>query len=731
MRSALFGSVLLVAGAAGAFEGRVVRQQDGSPVAGAEVTVLGRTGEAFTDAEGRFTFVPDPALPFEILVILPGGRIMKPVLIESFPEDGLVVVEVQALVQESVTVTAGTAPSIEHTPAAATTLLPRSEVQVRLPVNLGQALENVPGVATISEGRAEVPVIRGLARGRTLLLIDGARVTAERRVGPSATFLDPFVVDSLEVSRGPGSVAYGSDAFGGVIQVRTRRPEPSAPFGMRFIGSLGAGVPQGRAGVEVTQGFSNGGVLFQAHYREFDDYDSPEGTVFNSGSRDQGYLGKVQTLVGSGVLSFGFMSDLARDVERPRTNSHITRFFYPTEDSHRFTAGYDRISLWGLSRLNVTTFVGSYRIVTDQDTFATENEPRRIERADVDAKDYAVRAVAEKLFGGTRLELGVDLNGRFGLEARDFVVDYDLAGNELQTDERITIENGRRVDTGLFASLDGNVHPKLQLVGGGRVDRVTTHNEGGFFGDRDTANGAFSGFAAATVGSFGGWSFTGQIARGFRDPVISDRYFRGVTGRGFITGNPDLEPETATQFDTAVRYTSRRWRAAIYYYHYRFRDLIERYEDEPDFFFFRNRGRALNEGVELELQAELGRELSLQLSAYASRGKALDDDAPLDDVPPTTLTLQLRRELSAGRGYLQVRGAVFAEDDEPGPSEVATPGYGVVDFSAGWEMTSKVGLRFLARNLTNTSYPVSTDRRAVPAPGISAVATVVVTLGPD
>ena len=71
-----------------------------------------------------------------------------------------------------------------------------------------QAVENVAGASTVSEGQSGVPSLRGLARGRTLVLIDGARVTAERRVGPSATYMDPASVAAVEVSRGPGSVAY-------------------------------------------------------------------------------------------------------------------------------------------------------------------------------------------------------------------------------------------------------------------------------------------------------------------------------------------------------------------------------------------------------------------------------------------------------------------------------------------------------------------------------------------
>ena len=78
----------------------------------------------------------------------------------------------------------------------------------------------MPGINQVSEGHAAVPAIRGMARGRVLLLVDGARVTLERRVGPSATFMDPAVLEGIDVARGPGSVAYGSDALGGVISVR-------------------------------------------------------------------------------------------------------------------------------------------------------------------------------------------------------------------------------------------------------------------------------------------------------------------------------------------------------------------------------------------------------------------------------------------------------------------------------------------------------------------------------
>ena len=327
MRSLVIASIALLslASPALAFKARVVDQQ-GRPVANATVSILGRTGEAVTDSEGRFEWKPDPPPPFEILVIDAGGNYARPVIVSELNAERELVITVTPLVSESVTVS-GSAPSIEATPAAGATSLSGRDIAVRQPSNLMQALENVAGVNQVSEGQAAVPAIRGLARGRTLILIDGARVSSERRVGPSATFLDPTVVEGIDVARGPGSVAYGSDAFGGVISVRTRRVVPGSPLSAQFNGTLGTGVPEKRGAFEVSKGLAEGGVLFAAHTRDVDDWDSPVDEVFNSGFSDHGLLGRVEHAAGPGTLSVSWQSDFGRDIERPRNNSRTVRFF--------------------------------------------------------------------------------------------------------------------------------------------------------------------------------------------------------------------------------------------------------------------------------------------------------------------------------------------------------------------------------------------------------------------
>ena len=723
IRALLLLAALACPTSAFALKGRVVDQQ-GRPVANATISILGKPGEAITDADGRFEWQPDPTPPFEVLVIDKAGTYARPVLIERVVRGQELLVTIAPLLSESVTVS-GSAPSIEATPGAATTSISGRDVAVRQPTNLMQAIENVAGVNQVSEGQAAVPAIRGLARGRTLILIDGARVSSERRVGASATFLDPSLVEGVDIARGPGSVAYGSDAFGGVISVRTRRVSPGSPWAAQFSGTLGAGVPERRGSVEISKGLPAGGFIVAAHARAADDWHSPSGEVFNSGFADRGFMVRAEHQAGAGTLSAGWQSDFGRDIERPRNNSRTVRFFYPSEDSHRFTAGYEARAVAGFQRVGVATFVGSNAQITDQDRFATATTGRTIERAEVSARDFQVRGFGERLFGKSRLEIGLDVNGRAGLHAVDDLITHNLAGDVVSTRPIVSVDSASRTDTGAYVSIDSAVAPRLVLGAGVRADYVTTRNDGGYFGDRSTGNGSFSGFASATIGSYKGFSLTGQIARGFRDPVLSDRYYRGPTGRGFITGNPDLAPETSIQGDLALRYVAPRVRLAAFYYEYRIHDLIERYSMATDFFFFRNRGTARIRGFEVEGQADLGGGVTLELATQVADGRALDDRAYLDDLSPVNLSAVLRKQFGE-RGFGQVRAAYFSDDDHVGPTERAVPGYTLLDAAAGWRVAKPLELRIQARNLLDQEYFASQDARAVSAPGRSAslVATV-------
>jgi outer membrane receptor protein involved in Fe transport len=711
-----------------ASQGRLVDKKTGAPIANASVLVVGSGGEAKSDADGRFVIKPDPQVPFELVVIVDGGRMARPVRVEQVDANGQFVIELEAVldsgINEQLTVT-GVAPSIEATPGAATTSLSSRDVAARNPGNLVQALENVAGVNQVSEGQAAVPAVRGLAQGRTLILIDGARVTAERRVGPSATFLDPSVVSSVDVARGPGSVAYGSDAFGGVISVRTKRAAANAPLSVTASGTVGTGIPDRRGSIEIGRGFAKGSLFASGHYREVEDYDGPTASVLNSGYRDGGFLVRGDRMTSNALLSFGWQSDMARDVERPRNNSDVTRFFYPFENSHRFTAEYETAGVSGLSQLRVTGFLGTSDQRTDQNRFGTPSRARALERADISANDFGLRVIAEKNTDRMRFEGGVDLNGRYGLEAHDIVFTYDLAGNETSMSDTLSTENARKVDTGLFAQLRGVVASRVEATVGVRGDVVQNTNAGGYFGDRSETNTSASGFGALTVGPFEGLTFTAQASSGSRDPRLSDLYYRGPTGRGFITGNPDLETERSLQFDLGAHYSSKSVRAGVYTYRYEITNLIERYQTATDFFFFRNRGKARLTGWEAEVSATLGYGFSVDLAGQTMTGKAIDDGTGLDDLSPGSISVIARQQVR-NAGTLFLRVAKYAELDTPGPNEVPAPGYTLVDAGGSWRFNKSLELRANARNLTNAEYHASPSSRWVFGPGRSFSATAVI-----
>jgi len=477
--------------AQGRFHGRLVQHGSGAPVAGATVSIAGMTGSARTDNDGQFTWTPAPQPPFQVIVVMASGQVARPAIVETLQE-GTTTIELRALSDEAVTVL-GAAPSIDATPGSALTMLSGTQIAQRHPEHLMQALETVPGVNQVSEGHGAVPAVRGLARGRTLLLIDGARVTAERRVGPSATFLDPSSIEGIDVARGPGSVAYGSDALGGVVSVRTRRAEPGSPLRGRFSGTFGSGVPEARGSFELSKGLPRGGVLVQAHVRNAEDYDSADGEVFNSGWEDHGVLINFGHTLGAGLFTAGWQSDFSRDVGRPRNNSRTVRFYYPFENSHRFTTSYELSDVAGFRQIAFTGFLGNYDQRTDQDRFATATTGRSIERADLSANDFHVKATAERQAGKARIEFGVDVNGRYDLEALDIIQAFNLSGALTRDTTNVSVEDAHRVDTGMFFQAETALGPRARVTAGIRGDRVTTENTGGYFGDRSTANAAASG----------------------------------------------------------------------------------------------------------------------------------------------------------------------------------------------------------------------------------------------
>jgi len=702
---------------AGAFDGLLLRP-DGSPAAGYQVSVVGHSISVTADGEGRFRISPDPSLPFRLVATSPGGEVSAPIEIAALPEEGALEAAIPATFQDSVTVVSGVAPGLETPPAAATTIVGQEDLEQRRPHRLVDAVQGIAGVSRSEEGPTGVPAIRGLTRGRTLVLLDGARVTTERRAGSSAAYVDPFTLASVEIARGPGSVAYGSDAFGGVINATSRYPDPGTPASLSYSLNSGLGSDaEDSVGLEASGDLLGGALLGQFHMRKADNAEAADGeTIFNSSYEDRGGALRyaVETPVGRLRAAFSIADGL--DIDNPAADSNVTRAFYPKESSRRFNLGLDSGQVAGWENLELSLFLGTYRLALTRDRLPTSTVTRRIDRSDTTSDDGSIRAVGTRPVLGGRLQVGAEVVSRFNLESTTERETFDLAGNRTGLTQPPAIDDAQRTDTAVFASYDHSLGSRNLLSAGVRGDRVESENQGGFFGDSSTSHSALSGYAAFTSNFASNATASLQVARGFRDPTLSDRFFRGPTGRGFVTGNPDLDPETSLQYDGSVRWAIGRGSVAAFGYLYEIDDLIERYSKDGANFLFRNRGEAEIRGFEIEAQTPLAAGFTLELAVTATKGETADGVA-LDDIPARGGFATLR--WADERHFAYLRGASFQRDDRPGPIEVERPGYTTLELGAGWHLSDPVELRLVGRNLTDERFWESADATATLAHGRS------------
>lgn len=112
--------------------------------------------------------------------------------------------------------------------------------------SLMKTLEKMPGISSIEIGSGESkPQIRGLGFNRVVVAENGIKHEGQQWGHDHGLEIDQFGVESVEVVKGPASLMYGSDAIGGVINIK----QFSVP------------VDEGEAGQVTLLGRSNNNML--------------------------------------------------------------------------------------------------------------------------------------------------------------------------------------------------------------------------------------------------------------------------------------------------------------------------------------------------------------------------------------------------------------------------------------------------------------------------------------
>ena len=100
--------------------------------------------------------------------------------------------------------------------------LSAQELDQQMGATIAETLSSEVGIAQRTMGRATArPVIRGMGGDRLLILEDGGR-TGDKSASSAdhAVAIDPTTATSIEITRGPAALIYGSSTLGGVVNVK-------------------------------------------------------------------------------------------------------------------------------------------------------------------------------------------------------------------------------------------------------------------------------------------------------------------------------------------------------------------------------------------------------------------------------------------------------------------------------------------------------------------------------
>lgn len=159
--------------------------------------------------------------------------------------------------------------------------------------SLADALSNIPGVSSTGfAAGASRPIIRGMDANRVRILENGTSSSDASDVGPDhGVPIDPISARSIEVVRGAGTLRYGSQAIGGVVNAINNRipltlpdkPSGEAQTAYDSVSDAGQGAVLGDLNI--------GNFAFHADgfYRHTDNYDTPLGQQANSFFRGDGF----------------------------------------------------------------------------------------------------------------------------------------------------------------------------------------------------------------------------------------------------------------------------------------------------------------------------------------------------------------------------------------------------------------------------------------------------------
>ncbi len=615
----------------GTVVGQVTDSANGSPIAGATVSIQGTGRSAVTDVSGRYRIGGLMAGTYTVRVRYIGYRPASLPITIKVGQDVAADVALEKSVQEldQVVVTGTFVPtevkalptpiSVITAADIARTHAPNMQELMRqvVPTAVSWNLPNTPDQTPISVRGASSFDVGG---AQVKVLLDGLEVADATRAA-----IDPNSIERIEVIRGPQAAAiYGSAAIGGVVQIFTKRGEPGLS-GPRVSTQAGLGVlqtPYAGRGSVLRQSYSGsvygGGTdvsynlgasyVHTGDYVPWDERSTQINTGVHGGMR---FARGITTVDISGRYN---VAEFANIVNPALAQTGVLSWskprYLPTTDQYQSLGA--RISVAPRSWWN-----GSLTVGLDRQTFEfAQSQPRLTTPADTLLQVFnssltkASIAASTSVQGMLRPGLSASItagfdhyslptNNFFAFRASNTSGSIAVAPDGFISASRTTTNN-----TGYFAQVQLGWHDALFLTGALRAEENTN------FGD-SLGTPVSPRVGLSYVKELGRTSLKlrGSWGRAIRAPNPG---FKLATASGSSIGlaNPELGPERQTGWDAGVdaEFGGRGTLSVTY-----FRQVAENLIQDVTLsstpvrtFQYQNIGRVRNTGVEVEAMVNLG-----------------------------------------------------------------------------------------------------------------------------
>ena len=727
----IFAFIISISAQTAPVTGNVSYGGDNSPLHDASVQIVQLKQTVVTDDNGNYRFENIPAGRYTLLVHIEGFADASKII--EVTATGITkadfTLQISSL-KEEVTVTASGTEQTIFDSFQTVSSVGSTQIAERGSASLGEVLESETGVAKRSFGPGTSrPVIRGFDGDRVLVLQDGTRSgSVGSQSGDHGETVDPLSAERIEVVKGPGTLLYGSNAIGGVVNV-INNDENEKHSGLRVNLSAIGGTVDRQAAISGGLEYGFGNWLFRgnASVLRTGDYQTPIGRVQNSASRSTAESFGIGYYGDKAYISGGYGFDLRRygipyaaffenggfgnfpGDQLPTVDTDVD--LRQRENNFRIRGGFRNFKNPFISNIQYNLDYTVYR-------------HKEIEIADgietvgtiFDNKTFSYRS----LFEQNKFD---KLTGRFGFDG--FSREYMVNGAEQLIDGKI------KQDSFAAFGLEELGFERVKFQFGGRLESNRYNAENPVYRDRNFLG--FSGGIGANFSLWKGGALIVNYTNSYRAPALEELYNNGphIGNVTFEIGNQNLENERANGIDFSLRHQSEKFRITgdVYYYninnfvYFAYQDAdgngqvdIEDGLPVADY----NQAKAAYYGAELSGEYNFNKYLTGIISLDTVRAKLSDLNINLPRIPPARARLGLDYHYNA----LSVRPEiVFAgRQDKTFPLETETAGYGLVNVAASYTVGSSHYAHIFtvnAANLTDKLYRnhLSFIKNLAPEPG--------------